>query len=153
MRNEIFENLNGCDPRLPLVRYPRLSADTHDHLVVLHAVDKVSQRIRENFSICVNLLEHITSHECYRGQKVAFTHHQHYLKKVWRDSHENVDLPKQIEIQRSHPIIVCDTREEIHEDELAITLSSIARLLVDRCLLFRTTFDDDDRWCPTTSDS
>lgn len=41
MRDEVFVDLNRRDPRLSLVRYPRLAADAHDRVVVLHAVDEL----------------------------------------------------------------------------------------------------------------
>jgi hypothetical protein len=55
MRNEVFKDLNCGDPRLPLVRNTRLSTDTHNHLVVVHAVHQMAQRGRENLCVGINL--------------------------------------------------------------------------------------------------
>ena len=55
-----------------------------------------------------------------------------------------MDFPEQVEIQRSHPVIVCDTREEIHKNELAVSLSTVARLLVRLSLRLRAAFHNDD---------
>ena len=55
-----------------------------------------------------------------------------------------MNLAKEVKVQRSHAVIIGDTREEIHEDELAITLATVARLLVRSCLCLRSTFHDDD---------
>ena len=55
MGDEVLEDLDGRDPRLPLVRYPRLSTNTHDHLVVVHAVDEVLEGIGIHFRVGVNL--------------------------------------------------------------------------------------------------
>lgn len=55
MRNEIFKDLDRGNPGLSFVRYTSLSAYAHDHLVVVHAVDKVLQGVGEHFRIGVNL--------------------------------------------------------------------------------------------------
>lgn len=44
MRNEVFEDLNRRDPRLALVGDSCFSANTHDHLIMMHAVDEMTQR-------------------------------------------------------------------------------------------------------------
>ena len=55
MGYEVFKYLDGSDPRLPFVSYTGLSTDPHNHLVVLHAVDKSPEGIWENLRVCVNL--------------------------------------------------------------------------------------------------
>ena len=55
MGDEVLEDLDGGDPRLPLVRYPRLSTNTHDHLIVVHAVNEVLERVGVHFRVGVNL--------------------------------------------------------------------------------------------------
>jgi len=55
MGDKIFEDLNGGDPRLPLVSYACLAANAHNHLVVVHAVYQISKRIREDFGVRVHL--------------------------------------------------------------------------------------------------
>lgn len=57
MGDEVLEHLDSCNPRLTLVGYSSLAADTHDHLVMVHTIDKILQRIRENLGICVDLKE------------------------------------------------------------------------------------------------
>lgn len=41
MRDEVFVNLDRGDPRLPFVRDSSFTANTHDHLIVVHAIDEV----------------------------------------------------------------------------------------------------------------
>ena len=55
MGYEIFEHLYGSDPRLSLVGNTSFSADPHNHLIMLHAVDKRPERIREDFRVCIDL--------------------------------------------------------------------------------------------------
>ena len=55
VRNEILEDLDRCDPRLPLVGDSCLSTYTHDHLVMMHAVHQILEGIREDFRVGVNL--------------------------------------------------------------------------------------------------
>jgi len=58
MRDEVFKHLNGCNPRLPLVGNARLPAHTHDHLIVMHAIDEVFERRREDLGIRIHLHKH-----------------------------------------------------------------------------------------------
>ena len=62
-------------------------------------------------------------------------------------------LSEEVEVEGGHPVVECDAREEVHEDELTVALSSVARLLVRRCLLLRSALDDDDGRCPATRNS
>jgi hypothetical protein len=55
MGYKIFEHLYGSDPRLSFVGNTSLSADSHDHRIVLHAVNKRLERIRENFRVRIDL--------------------------------------------------------------------------------------------------
>jgi hypothetical protein len=55
MGDEIFKDLDSRNPRLPLVSYPSLPANSHDHLIMVHAIHKISERIREHFGIRVHL--------------------------------------------------------------------------------------------------
>lgn len=59
MGNEVLEDLDSRDPRLPLVRYTSFATDTHDHLVVVHAIDKVLQRVGEHLRIGVDLTKEL----------------------------------------------------------------------------------------------
>jgi hypothetical protein len=81
------------------------------------------------------------------------THHQDYFKEIGSYSHEYMNLAKEVKVQRSHAVIIGDTREEIHENELAVTLATVARLLIGGCFRFRSTFDDDDSRGTTTCHS
>lgn len=62
-------------------------------------------------------------------------------------------LAEQVKVQRSHAVVVGDTREEIHEYELTVPLASITRLLLRRGLFLCATLDNDDGGCTTTSNS
>lgn len=55
VRDKVLENLDGGDPRLTFVCDPGFAADAHNHVVVVHAVDEVFQRVGVNPGICVNL--------------------------------------------------------------------------------------------------
>ena len=39
-----------------------------------------------------------------------------------------MDLPEQVEIKRRHPVVIGDAREEVHEDQLTVTLATVTRL-------------------------
>ena len=56
MRDEILVYLDCSNPRLALVRYPGFAADTHDHLVMMHTVDQISQRIWIDLGVGINLV-------------------------------------------------------------------------------------------------
>ncbi len=60
-----------------------------------------------------------------------------------------MDFSEKIEVQGRHPVVVSDTRKEVHEDKLAVTFPSVAGLLPSSCLAFRATFNDDDGGCST----
>jgi hypothetical protein len=47
--------LNGGDPRLPLVGYASLAANSHNHLVMVHAVHQISKGVGEYFRVRVHL--------------------------------------------------------------------------------------------------
>ena len=64
-----------------------------------------------------------------------------------------MDLPEEIKVERRHSIIVGDPGEAVHQDELTVSLASVARFLVIERLLFGATFDNDDGRGATTSDS
>jgi hypothetical protein len=49
----------------------------------------------------------------------------HQLKVISGDTAQNLDLSKQIVIQRTERIVVVDSRDEVHQDHLGISLSSI----------------------------
>jgi hypothetical protein len=55
MGYEVFVYLNGSDPRLSLVGYPSFAANTHNHVVRVHAVDEVFQRVGIYLGIGVDL--------------------------------------------------------------------------------------------------
>lgn len=76
------------------------------------------------------------------------TYHQTNLKIIWSDTHQYLDLAKEVVIERGHPVVVRDAREKVHENELRIPLASVAWLLVTDRLRIRTTLDDDNCWRP-----
>lgn len=80
-------------------------------------------------------------------------YHQYHLKEVGGDTHQDLDLSEQIEIQRRHAVVIRDAGEEIHQDELAIAFSAISWFLVRRGFLLCSTFDDDDSGGATSSNS
>ena len=55
VRDEIFVDLNGRDPRLAFVGYTSFAADTHDGIVGMHTVDEVFERVGVDFGISVDL--------------------------------------------------------------------------------------------------
>lgn len=77
-------------------------------------------------------------------------HHETNFKKVWCNTHKDMDFPEKVEVERRHAIIVSYAREKVHQNELAVALSAIAWFLVGNRLCISTTFDDDDCGCPTT---
>ena len=81
------------------------------------------------------------------------TYHQTNLEKVRRNTHKYVDLPEEVEIQRCHTIVIRDPGEEVHEDELTVSFSSITWLLLRRGLLLCTALDHDDSGSAASSDS
>lgn len=89
----------------------------------------------------------------YASSGIDFTYHQADLEEVRSDTHEDVNLPEEVEVEGRHSIVVRDPGEEVHEDELGVALSSVAWLLVRRGLPLRSAFDDDDGWCTPARDS
>ena len=55
-----------------------------------------------------------------------------------------MDLAEKVEIEGAHSVVVGDSGEEVHEDQLTVALAPVPRLLVCSCLLFRSTLHDDD---------
>ncbi len=55
VRDEVFINLNGGDPTLTLVGYPSLAANAHNGIVVMHAVDEVSEGVGLDCGIRIDL--------------------------------------------------------------------------------------------------
>lgn len=80
-------------------------------------------------------------------------YHETNFKEVWRNTHKDVNLAEQIEVERRHPVVVRNTREEIHEDKLTVTLSPVARFLFCGCLLLSAALDNDHRRRPSPSNS
>ena len=81
------------------------------------------------------------------------THHEANLKEIRGDSHQDVDLPEKIEVEWCHPVVVGDPREEVHQYELAVSLSTVARLLASGGLGLCTALDDNYRGRPASRDS
>ena len=119
---------------------------------MVHTVDEVFQRIREHFRVGVDLL-HCLSPFPPNETCPTKTYHQTNFEEVRRDTHENMDFAEKIEVERCHPVVVCDTREEVHEDQLTVTLATVTRLFVGRGLRFSTTLYDNDGGRAATSNS
>ena len=64
-----------------------------------------------------------------------------------------MNLAEKVEIERRHPVVVGNTREEVHQDELTVSFATITGLLVSCSLSFGTTFHDNNGWGTTTSNS
>ena len=90
MGNEVLEDLNGCNPGLPLIGYTGFTAYTHDHLVMVHTIDQIFEGIWEDLCIGVNLFKRASGSRI-RGATIN-THHQANFKEVWSNSHEDVNL-------------------------------------------------------------
>ena len=86
-------------------------------------------------------------------RRKIFSYHENDFKKVWRHTHEHVDFTEKIVIQGSHPIVVGNAGEEVHENQLTVTLATIARLLVCPSFVLCATLHDDNGWSPATRDS
>lgn len=76
------------------------------------------------------------------------THHQANFKIIRSDTHQYLDLAKEVVIKRAHSVVVCDAREKVHKNELRIPLASIAWFLVTDCFRIRTALDNNNRWGP-----
>jgi hypothetical protein len=63
-----------------------------------------------------------------------------------------MDFAEEVKIQGCHPVVIRNTRKEVHENQLAIPLATIARFLLRGSFLFGTTLDKNDSRCPATSD-
>ena len=81
------------------------------------------------------------------------THHQTNFKIIGGDTHQYLDLAKEVVIERSHPVVVCDAGEKVHKNELRITLASVAWLLVTDRLRLRTALHNNDRGRPLAINS
>ena len=44
------------------------------------------------------------------------TNHQANFEEVRSNTHKDMDFSEQVEVEGRHPVVVCDTREEIHKD-------------------------------------
>jgi hypothetical protein len=55
VRDEVLKDLDGRDPRVSFVDYPRVAANAHDQLIVVHAVDEGAKRFGEDLRVSVNL--------------------------------------------------------------------------------------------------
>src|SRR6201996_2338570 len=79
-------------------------------------------------------------------------HHKAYFEEIGCDTHQYVNFAEEVKIQGCHPVVIRNTRKEIHENQLTIPLATVARLPVRCSFLFSPTLDNNDSWCPSTSD-
>ena len=64
-----------------------------------------------------------------------------------------MNLAEKVKIKRSHAVIIGDTREKVHKNELAVSFSAISRFFVRLGFSLRPTFDNDDSGSATASNS
>lgn len=69
-------------------------------------------------------------------------HHETSLEEIRRDTHKDLNLPEHVKVQRRHPVIVGYSREEIHQNQLAVAFASIARLLFGLGFPLGSAFND-----------
>lgn len=55
--DEVFVHLDERHPRLRLVGDPRLSADAHVELVVVHDIDEMGERVGRDCRVGIDLVE------------------------------------------------------------------------------------------------
>lgn len=79
---------------------------------------------------------------CQQGRELAY--HQADFKEIRGDAHEHVDFTEHVKVERGHAIIISDAGKEVHQDELTVTLATIAGFLVCR-FAFRSTLDNYQR--------
>ena len=91
-------------------------------------------------------------HQISEAIDYQIAHHEANFEEIGRDTHQYMDFAEEVKIEGCHPVVIRDTRKEIHENQLAIPLATIARFLVRCCFMFGTTLDNDDGRCPATSD-
>ena len=117
---------------------------------MMHAVDQVLQGIRKYLGICINLERTFSaSHWILR----YFTYHQADLEEVRSYTHEDMDFSEEVKVEGGHPVVVCDTREEIHENKLTVPFSSVSRFLPCSSLCFSSALHYNNRGRPATRNS
>ena len=117
----------------------------------MHAVDKCPKGTWENLRVCVDLPRRMTS-EALQVNDYQIAYHEAYFEEIGRDPHQYVDFAEEVKIQGCHPVVIRHARKEVHENQLAIPLATIARFLVCCSFMFGTTLDNNDSRCPATSD-
>ena len=80
------------------------------------------------------------------------TYHETDFKEIRSNTHEDMDLAEEVEVERRHPIVVGNTREKVHENQLTVALASVAGLLVCGRLPLGPAFHHDDCGGPSASD-
>ena len=63
-----------------------------------------------------------------------------------------MNLAEKVEIERRHPVVVGDAGEEVHQDQLTVTLATVSRLLLGRSFYLRAALDNNYGGRTTTSD-
>lgn len=71
--------------------------------------------------------------------------HQDSLVEVWRHTRHKMNLAEEVKVKRSHVIVEDDTRKEIHQDNLTVSLSTIP-WLGRLCLVWGSALDDNNDW-------
>lgn len=117
----------------------------------MHTIDEVRQRVREHFGVGINLNIKMVVLFLVLSESGNLRHHQADFKEIRRHSHQNVYLAEKVIVERRHPVIVCNAREEVHQDKLTIALPAISRFFLSSGLGLRAALDDDDSWRSTSS--
>src|SRR5215469_1591948 len=125
VRDEVLKYLNHADPTRALVRNLRLTAKTHDLRIFDHCRNHVGKTVGEDFGIGVN--------------------HEHHFIKVGRDSCDFPDAVEHFKLEFRHSFVKHDFLEEGHEDDLTVTLATIAWFRFFR-FIWSATFYDENHW-------
>jgi hypothetical protein len=64
-----------------------------------------------------------------------------------------MDFAEEIKIHRGHPVIIRNTRKEIHKNQLTVSLATIPGLFIRCSFLLRAALDNNDSRRPATGDS
>lgn len=63
-----------------------------------------------------------------------------------------MEFAEKIKIQRCHPVIIRNTRKEIHKNQLTVSLATIPGLFFRCSFLIRAALDNNDSRRPATGD-
>lgn len=61
-----------------------------------------------------------------------------------------MQFAEEVKVERGHPVVIRDAREEVHQDKLTVAFSSITRFLFSCSFLFRAALDNNNRGCASS---